>query len=308
MSEENDQNLDNLRSAYQEIDKEVDRKVWLSRAVPATKSFFFHLIAFIEIFIIVGGLFYLGYYLAIGLHNEREQLASMTINISSQSDASLQALAQPLIISRIGNFPSPGDRTDYIALVENVNERWLAEFNYFFSTPDGNTSPKRGYVLPNRSFYANDIGSEINTSSRNIDLVIDNLNWHRVSASTIPDLEDWLDFREDINISNINHGSSITISDTEIIQTTFDIDNQTPFSYWDVDLLVLLTSGRNIVGVNRVRLPGLDSNESRSMTVNWFGNVSRSASVEIYPQINFFDPQIYRDNPIDSVQDIRNSF
>jgi hypothetical protein len=297
-----------LKSTYQEIDKEVDRKIWLTNFMPAFTNAFYYSLAVLEIIIIFGGLFYIAYYLTFGIQQEREQLASIVVNIETQSQAGLQSAAQSLIVGEGLVFPSTGDRSDYLARLENPNNNWLAEFQYFFTTPSGNTTPKRGYILPGRVFYLNDLGSTLQTNSRTATPVIEDLAWYRISPSTIPDLEDWLAFRESIEITDISHGGSVTIADTEIVQTTFNIFNDTPFSYWDVDLLVLLTQGRNIIAANQIRLAGLDTGENRSVTVNWFGNVSRAASVQIIPQINFFNPQIYRANPIDSVQEIRNSF
>lgn len=299
---------DQLLSNYKEIDKEVNRKIWISHFIPSAKQSFFLTVATLEILIIIGGLFYLGYYLTFDLLREKEQLSSMVVNIDTQNQATIQNLAQPIIVNEARTFPSPGGRTDYIALLQNPNENWLAEFQYFFNTPDGNTTPRRGYILPGRSFYASELGSETVTNARTVEIVIDNLEWFRISPSNIPDLADWLDFRENIIIDNISHGNSITVSDTDIIQTTFDIENATPFSYWDIDILVILSQANNISAINRIRLPGLDTGESRTITVNWFGNISRTGSVSINPQINFFNPQVYRDNPVDSVQDIRNNF
>lgn len=299
---------DQLLSSYKKIDKEVDRKIWISHFIPSAKQGFFLTLATLEIFIIIGGLFYLGYYLTFDLLRERDQLSSMVVNIDTQNQVTIQNLAQPMIVGEARTYPSPGDRTDYIALLENTNDRWLAEFQYFFNTPDGNTTPRRGYLLPGRSFYATELGSETVTNARTVEIVIDNLEWFRISPANIPDLTDWLDFREDIIIENIRHGDTISIADTNIIQTSFDIQNATPFSYWDVDILVILSQANNISAINRIRLPGLDTGESRTVNVNWFGNISRTGSISVIPQLNFFNPQIYRENPIDSVQDIRNNF
>jgi hypothetical protein len=51
------------------------------------------------------------------------------------------------------------------------------------------------------------------------------------------------------------------------------------------------------VGVNQIRIPSLDSAATESKTVSWFWTPSAGAIPQIIPQINFFDSNIYKENP-----------
>jgi hypothetical protein len=84
--------------------------------------------------------------------------------------------------------------------------------------------------------------------------------------------------------------------DSQVDQTEVNavIVNRSPFKLSRVDLPVLLLDSKNqVVGVNYTNINDLASSESRSFQYVWYNRINNVSRIEIIPQINIYDRNIF---------------
>jgi len=72
----------------------------------------------------------------------------------------------------------------------------------------------------------------------------------------------------------------------------FDIKNNTAYSYYLINLDVLLYSRGKLVAVNKYPLEKFDSGEERHVNMTWSGKVNRADKIEIIPNIDIMEKDI----------------
>lgn len=94
--------------------------------------------------------------------------------------------------------------------------------------------------------------------------------------------------------------------DLQVNQTMVNavIANDTPFKISRVDLPVLLFDNNNqVIGVNYTNINDLSSAETRSFQYVWYNRINNVARIEIIPEINIFNRDIFlaapNQNPFD---------
>ena len=60
-----------------------------------------------------------------------------------------------------------------------------------------------------------------------------------------------------------------------------------------------------MVGVNRTSLSSLESGVEEEVTVNWFGTLPSVSEVQIVPELNIFDLEVYKPLQGESTRDTR---
>lgn len=96
---------------------------------------------------------------------------------------------------------------------------------------------------------------------------------------------------------------------SEVNQTIVSavIVNRSPFRITRVDLPVLLFDNQNrIIGVNYTNINDLTSNESRSFQYTWFNRINNVSRIEIIPELNPYNRDIFGavpgQNPFDDLE------
>lgn len=289
-----------VETEYASIDQQYERKVWWTKVAPVLKNVGLFVWSVIDVVLVFGTLIFFVWYLVQGVFAERALVARLQQNHSVQRSVSTENQAVGLVVSNAQVLPGTDGRYDLYGFVSNPNEQWIGRFDYYFETSAGDTEKHEGYVLPGRDQHLVELslgGEEGDGRPGRAELIVENIQWERVKGVPGGDIADWLNVREQLLVSNLAHGAVTTIGSRDVVQTSFTILNDTAYSYWDIDLIILLRVGRNVVGVNKVRLPYLDAAETLNQTVSWFWSPSAGATPEIIPQIDFFDSEIYKENP-----------
>ncbi len=286
-----------IQSEYSSIEKQYERKVLWTRLVPVLQKGGLFLWSVIDLVLVFGTLAFFAWYLVQGIFSEQQLVARIGQNHTDQRSLIVSQQATGLVLSNTLVLPGSEGQYDLYATVGNPNESWLVTFTYFFETSAGNTDSRKGYVLPGGEQAIVELSNEAASRPGRAELKIENIEWERIKNIPGGDIKTWLADRGDFKITDIKHGAITKIGDRDIVQTAFTIANQSAYSYWDIDVVLLLKVGRNIVGVNQIRIPSLDAAETASKTVSWFWTPSAGATPEVIPQINFFDANVYKANP-----------
>lgn len=193
--------------------------------------------------------------------------------------------ALPLEVLDVDVFALPDGRADFYARVRNPNAMYaIPTLRYTFRYDGGETSPATSYVLPGSEMYLTALGVDV-ASPRNPQLVLENDAWKRAIG--------W----EAIRASRFDFPiSDLTVALLEGagggVRVQFTVANNTPYSFWSLDLPVLLSRGGRVVGVNTVRIEQLQSGESRPVALQWYAAPAGATTVRVVPQVNVLDSSV----------------
>ncbi len=258
--------------------------------------------AFIGFLIVVGAvtwtysIYGFAYYFARGMA-EDEELARTLVDTKIISHEYLEQIsARDLKYYPVNIFKSGEGKYDLAVRVENSNQRWWAEINYYFSAGNTRTEETASFILPNDVKHFMALAQDFRVKPANAQLIIKNISWHRVDKHKIPDWQDYKNNYLDIAVENIKFIAASKSKITEKInlnQVNFDAVNKTAYNYWQVDFPILLYSGSTLIGVNRYSVSELMSGETRQVQVRWPGNLGRVSGAESAPELNIFRDDIF---------------
>lgn len=293
-----------LEAEYRQIDKEIDKQLKTTRLIPILKKIFFTSWAVLDIVLILGGFFYLVWYISFGVQNERELILRIHENSNNEASVVREQSADDLIISRTLVLGGTDGRSDFFSIVQNPNNSWVADLTYHFVNGSGeSTDVGSARILPESTYYITELSQDLSPSSV-AELVVDDITWTRITGREVPGIEDWRPVLSEIFVEDITHGNLVQIGDRTLTQTSFIVRNDSPYAYWNTEAIIRLQIGSRITAVNSISIPALDIGEERMITVNWFDNVSPSATASIDLYIDTSDLESYREiNP--AVEDIR---
>jgi hypothetical protein len=198
------------------------------------------------------------------------------------SDASLSAIEQiaprQLAVSEM-TVMNAGDKYDYLVQASNPNDNWLTQFKYRFTTPSSTENDFRnGFVLPGESKYLMDLSK----ASPQANLEMKDLSLLKVENFAFTKNKMMQFVVDNMDIAKPSKSTDPT-------KVSFTIKNDSAYSYWEVDLQVLLMSGGSISGINHIVLNSFKSGENRKVEIFWNNPIANADSVNIIPNLNILD-------------------
>lgn len=241
-------------------------------------------------------LYGLAYYVMRGM-DEDNLLAEQLVQTSTIGHNYIASLgAKDLKYFPVNILVSSNNKYDLAALVQNINDRWYVEFDYYFLAGNEIFGRAHSFILPNEEKYLMALAQEFGVKPGQAQLVLENINWSRISRHKIPNWQDYKNSRLDIIIENAKFTPADTSKLSEKIslnQIDFEASNKTAYNYWQVDFQIVLFRGMDIVSVNKVSLNEFMSGEHRPVQVRWPGKISRVSKVEVIPELNIMKDDIY---------------
>ena len=174
-------------------------------------------------------------------------------SVSGQVPTSPRQLTTDLEISPLQIF-SGNDHYDLAVKLKNPNDKFMASFKYCFTMSGNDLACGDGFILPSEEKYVLALGQDLDGSQSEASFKISNLFWQRINAHQIPDWNSFALSRLNFSVSGTSFSSGITNSLSEKMNLNnvgFSLKNQTPYSYYEVPVNILLYSGEELVGVNR---------------------------------------------------------
>lgn len=236
------------------------------------------------------------YYWGFGMKTDNELLSSMTISSNLHS----QVLArQSNALVPVGNTvvltSSPG-KYDLITMMLNQSTNFQALIEYNFLVNGTTTRTETTFVNPAEEKYLNSLGFESGEPVNSAELKIVSLRWQRINKHDIPN---WSEFRQNhlnFAISGAKYLSSRDSGLTDkmgIGSAEFTIVNNTPYNYYRLPLNVYLYSMNEVVSVAQENVDLFYSGETRNIRINIAGSFNQVDRVEVQPNINIINDDIY---------------
>jgi len=236
------------------------------------------------------------YYIARGM-TEDEILIKQLVQINSAGhDYIMQVAARDLVLGPVEIIRSSDKKYDLYTKLINDNPKWWAEFDYYFTAAGKQTERSRGYILPEEIKYPAALAEDFSYYPEDGRLVIENISWHRINQHEIPD---WDAYRAShLNIAStdikfIPANANPLSEKLGLNQLSFNAINHTAYNYWSVGFSILLYSGDQITAINHYILDDFMSEQKRLVEISWSGNLGRVDRVEIIPEINIMENDIY---------------
>ncbi len=198
-------------------------------------------------------------------------------------------LPRNIQISGIETLAS-GAFADIIATLVNPNQKWGATFTYSFALASGTTRARTGFVFPGETKRIYDLNVENGTTVTSVNL--SNVTWMRENnfaalyAARISPLA----------FSDIQYipAQELQVSDkVPVSRVRFTVGNNTAYNYRDPGFTVILLSGTSIAGISSIFTDQLLSGERKTLEVTWFTRLPRVTTVQVIPEINILDPNVY---------------
>lgn len=217
----------------------------------------------------------------------------------------LATAADDLEKSEVRVISIGNNRYDFYTELLNPNREWWAEFQYSFELVDGSSQIQKGFILPMQEKPITELAITSDVPLKSTDLQIEEVVWHRVDRHVVPDYETWSSDRLNIVIEDARFEKETRLDGEVYGRTTFTVNNDTAFSYYDVGLYVFLLRGSSVVGVNRTTLSQLETGDQTDVTVNWFGTLPSVTQVQVIPELNIFDLEVYKPLTGETTHDTR---
>jgi hypothetical protein len=238
---------------------------------------------------------------ALSYDNENREVAQMVAY--GQQDLRSYTIANsadPILQEDVRVFPIGNSRYDFYSQLSNPNPDWWVEFKYQFLFDAGETTPENGFLLPGQEKPVISLAVTSQVPVQVAELKLADIVWHRINKKVISDYATWQDDRLRIEVSNATFSKESG--------TTFTVFNNTAFSYFDPVFYVLLKRGSSVVGVSRATVASLKAGENQEISLYWFGTLPSVGEVEVIPDIQLFNPDVYQRVEGEPSIDIRTLF
>lgn len=236
------------------------------------------------------------YYIIRGMNEDERLIREMANTNIIGHDYVEQISARDLKYYPIKVLNSTQGKYDFIVQIQNPNQKWSAEFDYYFLAGGKKVNRAKGFILYGETKYFMALAQEFSRKPAAVKLVIENISWSRINQHKIAD---WREFRNNhLNIITkdieFKPGRQSGLSEkVSLNQLDFTAINKTVYNYWDVSFMILLYQGQNIININKYSISDFMSGQERQIQVVWSGKIVRVGSIEIIPEINIMDGDNY---------------
>ncbi|MBI5729200.1 MAG: hypothetical protein HY983_03105 [Candidatus Magasanikbacteria bacterium] len=233
-----------------------------------------------------------GSYLIFGVSNDilLERQTSQSINYRP---AEQHFSAAPLQVLSTNLFPGGVDKYDTVSEVANPNDRFLARGTYYYIIDGEKTKPKPFFILPGSSMLLAELGIKNSGGPGSADLVIETMDWKRVSSHQIKDTKAWQEERLNFALNDFDFTSLAGARGAQANVITFSLVNQSPYAYSAPYFYVGLFNQDVLVGVMPLAVDSFASLETKKIDLRNFVNTLTASSAKLFPLINVYDPTVY---------------
>ncbi|MAF13365.1 MAG: hypothetical protein CMI53_00525 [Parcubacteria group bacterium] len=181
-------------------------------------------------------------------------------------------------------------RFDFIAQVQNSNEKWVATDVLFQLISGGKViAEKRSFVYPNETKFVAIFGQEV--LSGNPVLRIADVKWRRYLGFN-EFAEPRLRFVVGETDFKAARESGIK-GELPISTLNFEVSNKSGFSYWQTGIYIVLLSGQKIVAANYTTLDQFLSGETRTVEMRWYESLPTINEIQVLPEVDILDITSY---------------
>ena len=229
-----------------------------------------------------------GYYILFGMNEDSKMMEDMINNPGVSHEQVLKTAAHPIQIDTIDVLVNSSGSYDIVAKITNVNRKYFSNFSYSFNIGNEIVGPFEGFILADEEKYLILLDQKLSKRPTVVNLDIEN-TWNKIDGHQISDWPAYRDNFIDFTVENkvfSNPNESNLSEKLNLSVVEFDIKNNSAYSYYQVDLDILLYSRGSLVSVSQYSLDRFISEETRHVDITWPGKVTRADSIVVLPNVN----------------------
>lgn len=241
--------------------------------------------------IVIGGLYsilVLGSYLFSGFWRDRDARLETLQGFENYSQIQQNYAAQNLLIDSVKIFQT-GEMYDFVAVAQNPNQDFVARLKYKYVFDGGETPAKVVTVLPQKKFPLTIYGFESQIYPAGARLVIEDTRWRRIDPHVISSVESYVGTRLNFLVENVLIERN-SIGGALPPRVTFDIKNDTAYSYYEARFALVLLSGGSIEGVIPVSIKNFRLGQTFPVDIRPVFDIGGIDDIELIPLMDVFDP------------------
>ncbi|MBI4280952.1 hypothetical protein HY628_02030 [Candidatus Uhrbacteria bacterium] len=272
-------------------EKQIERALWITAHKPLFKRIGWGIFIAFDVLTVGYGIYGLVDHFLISW-NRNLFLERNLPHLRFSPELIRAAAPQPISPLSPQVFSSGPERYDFLVKLLNPNPDWYAVFRYQFVSGGWRTPEADGFILPGEEKFVGQFAVSQSGFPRQAEFRLTELSWHRVNRRVIRDIPAWMRERFNILVSEVTHTPALT-PDRPGGRTSFTLENRSAFGYWQVGFPVVLLRGAVPVAVNYITLDSIEAGERRRVDVPWFETLPAASGVDVRPEVNLFDPDVY---------------
>jgi len=259
------------------------------------KNFFLTIVGVLSVLaaaLFIYSLYYFGDYLLRGMTSQQQSVSGLVEDVTLRGTRLDQNSVRPRFIKLIslanGNY-------DLIGTLTNANTGYWLDFNYYFVVDGQSLDVHAGFVLPQEQHYLLSLNQTLTNQPNSVELIIDNWSWHRLDSHQIPD---WSTYKEQYLNFVIQDKKFLGYEDSGLTENlkmaslSFNIVNQTPYSYYEAPLNIIIYQNSEVVSVAQYVIDKFASREKRTIEISLLSDIDEATRIEILPDINIFNQEM----------------
>lgn len=235
-------------------------------------------------------LFAWGKWISIDIWADNRMQAELTQNQIPWSYWRDTLAPQSLAIAPVQTVPSGVDKVDFLSLVDNPNQHWIANVTYHFVYGAAETDPQTTSVYPGQRRVLLSLG---NTNEGAPQLVVDKTEWERFSSHKIANAGAYLQERFNFAATDVVFMPASADTGAPTHSLTFNIINNSAYSFWAAKFSVLYFNGDQIVGVKQIVVPQFRAGETRVQEIKSLAAQLNVTSVQLIPEMDPYNPATF---------------
>lgn len=233
-----------------------------------------------------------GEYLFFGYWEDQENIVRQSQDFQNYTNIQSVYKAKDLKILETRVFPTSKNLFDFVSNVENQNENWVATITFHYTYSGGETEMQTAVIMPLSKRPVAAFGVESKSFPAGMSFVLDKVKWSSISKHKIPNPINYLDERDNFVVDNLLI-TEPTLTGGQITSLSFDIINQSPYSFKESVFFVELLNGSQTVGYIYLYFDRFVSLQTENVKLNYFNETTDFNNIRIIPAINYFDDNIY---------------
>lgn len=235
-----------------------------------------------------------GNYLIFGIFSDQKLYQELT-SFYNYGAINSNYAPQGLQVVATNIFQGGVKKYDLVSEVINPNPRFYVGFDYYFTVDGVKTPVQKAFLFPKQDSIIASLGLSSDSYPGGVEIMIENLNWKRITAHRIKDIEQWQNDRLRFEASGLvftpAQPGSTDAPSANIIQ--FSLANESSFSYSEPKFIVGLFQGPTLVGVLPLELDKLKSQQTKKIDLRSFVPTLEVTEVKMYPLIDIYDSSVY---------------